>query len=177
MILQREATEVQDFDARGGGMIRHPQPAEVDAILALFDDEVRAGRMLPRQKDRVRRELDRWLVAEDGGEVVGCVSLVFFNGELAEVRSLAVRPDYRGQGLATELVRAAVALALELGRRRVLALTRAPRLFEKVGFRRDLVERFPEKVWLDCAPCPFRHACDEIALVYSPPNETPEAPA
>ncbi len=175
MILQRDATEEWAFGARGGSMIRHPEPEEVDTILALFDDEVRAGRMLPRQKDRVLRELDRWLVAEDGGAIVGCVSLVFFNGELAEVRSLAVRPDHRGRGLATELVRAAVEMALQLGRRRVLALTRAPRLFEKVGFRRDLVEHFPEKVWLDCAPCPFRDACDEIALVYPPARGTPEA--
>lgn len=148
-------------------IIRHPHAYEVTPILELFADEVRAGRMLPRTPEMVTEALDRWLVAEIDGQIVGCVSLVFFNGHLAEVRSLAVHPAYRGRGLGSDLVRAAVDLARQFKRTQVLALTRAAHLFEGVGFKRDMVTNYPEKVWLDCAPCPFRHACDEVALIYT----------
>jgi amino-acid N-acetyltransferase len=147
-------------------MIRPARSEEVDAIISLFDDEVRAGRMLPRSPQSIRARLDDWRVAERCGEIVGCVSLVYFNAALCELRSLAVHPDCRGQGLAGDLIAAALDMARENGRRRVLALTRAVSVFERAGFKRDDVRHFPEKVWHDCAPCPFRAACDEVALIY-----------
>jgi len=146
-------------------IIRHPHPHEVETIRALFAADVAAGLMLPRSSEQILQHLDDWLVAEEEGQVVGCVSLVYFNGSLAEVRSLAVRPDRRGRGIGSQLVEAALALARRRGVRRVLTLTRAAALFERLGFVRDTVGNFPEKVWRDCAPCPFRHRCDEIALV------------
>jgi len=154
-------------------IIRHPYPHEVETIRGLFAAEVAAGLMLPRSPEQILRHLGDWLVAEEEGQIVGCVSLVFFNGTLAEVRSLAVRSDQRGRGIGSRLVEAAVRQAQERGVRRVLALTRAAGLFERLGFVRDAVDNFPEKVWRDCAPCPFRHRCDEIALVLElMPGET-----
>jgi argininosuccinate lyase/amino-acid N-acetyltransferase len=50
--------------------------------------------------------------------------------------------------------------------RRVLTLTRAAYLFEKLGFQEKAIEEFPLKVRRDCRPCPFRHCCDEVALLY-----------
>ena len=81
-------------------IIRHPYPEEVEAVRALFDDEVRAGKMLPRSAESIFAQLHDWLVAEEDGQIVGCVSLVFFNDSLCEVRSLAVHPAYRGSGIA-----------------------------------------------------------------------------
>lgn len=146
---------------------RTPRPDEVDAMLALFSDEVAAGRMLPRNADRARENLDDWLVAVEGGRIVGCVSLVAYNGTLSELRSLAVHPSARGRGLGRQLIRAALDLARARGVPRVLALTRAVKLFEQCGFRRTLVANFPEKVWRDCEPCPLKEMCDEVALVYN----------
>jgi amino-acid N-acetyltransferase len=147
-------------------IIRHPYPEEVEAVRDLFDDEVRAGRMLSRSADDISAHLADWLVAEEAGQVIGCVSLVHFKAALSEVRSLAVHPAYRGRGIASQLVKAALNMACKRGTRRVLALTRAVHLFEQLGFRRDAVAHFPEKVWQDCAPCPFRSACDETTLIF-----------
>ncbi|NLX10912.1 MAG: GNAT family N-acetyltransferase [Chloroflexi bacterium] len=147
-------------------IIRHPQPGEVDAILALFEEEVHAGRMLPRTPENVRAGIEDWLVAERYGQVIGCASLVAFNQELCELRSLAVAPACRGQGIAGQLIAAVVQMARERGFRQVLTLTRAPGLFERVGFRRDFVANYPEKVWRDCTLCPFQANCDEVALLY-----------
>ncbi|MBN1312964.1 MAG: GNAT family N-acetyltransferase [Anaerolineae bacterium] len=146
--------------------IRTPQETEIDAILKLFEYEVRAGKMLPRYPDKIRKELDNWLVATDGDHVVGCVSLVFFDDDLCEVRSLAVDRAYRGHGLGSDLVKAAVQMAAGRGMHRVLSLTRAVSLFERLDFHQADVACFPEKVWRDCEPCPFRDCCDEVALVY-----------
>jgi N-acetylglutamate synthase-like GNAT family acetyltransferase len=147
-------------------IIRHPSLDEVDPIIALFEDEVRAGKMLPRSPESIRDSLNNWLVSAIDGQVIGCVSLVYFNPSLCEVRSLAVHPDHRGNGYAVQLVESALEMAREQGVKQVLTLTRAPRVFERIGFRRDFVANFPEKVWRDCTPCPFRLACDEVALIY-----------
>lgn len=148
-------------------IIRHPSLDEVDTIIALFEDEVRAGKMLPRSRENICNSLSNWLVAEIDGEIIGCVSLVYFNPSLCEVRSLAVHPNHRGNGIAGKLVESALEMAREQGAKQVLTLTRAPRVFERLGFQRDFVANFPEKVWRDCTPCPFRMACDEVALIYT----------
>jgi N-acetylglutamate synthase-like GNAT family acetyltransferase len=146
---------------------------DIHAMLELFAAEVRAGRMLPRNPGEVRANLGNWLVAEQDDALVGCVSLVFFDEgksqhdlALCEVRSLAVSPELRGNGLGSALISAALDLAEERGAARVLALTRSVSLFENLGFYRSLVTMFPEKVWRDCRPCPLRHRCDEVALLY-----------
>jgi N-acetylglutamate synthase-like GNAT family acetyltransferase len=146
--------------------IRAPRASEVRTLVALFEEEVHAGRMLPRSPHEIRARLGDWRIACDGERIVGCASLVFFNAELCEVRSLAVDPAYRGNGLGASLVLAVIGLARERGMQRVLTLTRAAPVFERLGFRREIVGNFPEKVWRDCAPCPLRERCDEIALVY-----------
>jgi amino-acid N-acetyltransferase len=149
-----------------GVAIRVPHIHEIDMILRIFESEVRAGKMLPRSPEAIRQRIDDWLVVTVNGHIAGCVSLVFFNEELCEVRSLAVDTAYRGQGLGGLLIKMAIRLAEERGMRRVLTLTRATPVFERLGFKLDLVRNFPEKVWKDCVPCPLRERCDEVALVY-----------
>ncbi|MBI5959923.1 MAG: GNAT family N-acetyltransferase [Chloroflexi bacterium] len=147
-------------------LIRQPRVDEIDAVRALFDDEVRAGRMLPRRAEDIRARLGDWLIAEEDGQVIGCVSLVIFNETVCELRSLAVSPLCRGRGIGGELINAVLELARKRGLQQVLALTRAVPVFERMGFRHDFVSNFPDKVWRDCAPCPFKNACDEVALVF-----------
>src|SRR5689334_9332452 len=130
-----------------GVAIRTPHIHEIDIILRIFESEVRAGKMLPRSPEVIRQQIDDWRVITVDGHIAGCVSLVFFNNELCEVRSLAVDPAHRGQGLGSMLIKAAIRLAEERGMRRVLTLTRATPVFERLGFTLDVVHNFPEKVW------------------------------
>ncbi len=155
------------FNHPDKAVIRPAQVDEIGDILMLFEEEVRAGRMLPRNPDNMVAGIHDWLVAEAGDQIVGCVSLVFFNDELCEVRSLAVHSDRRGNGLGGDLIAAAIELARTRNMHRVLTLTRSLGVFERAGFVRDEVHNFPEKVWRDCGPCPFRERCDEVALIYS----------
>jgi N-acetylglutamate synthase-like GNAT family acetyltransferase len=166
MQAELTATKIYSQLASGAITLRTAQTAEIQAMLNLFEEEVRAGRMLPRNPNEVRAHIDDWIVAVDGEQVVGCVSLVFYNDSLCEIRSLAVDPERRGLGMGVALVEAALELARERGMRRVLTLTRAAYLFEKLGFQEKSIEEFPLKVRRDCRPCPFRHCCDEVALLY-----------
>ena len=147
--------------------IRNTLEKDIPAILALFNAEVAAGRMLPRSKENLTVTLPLWRVATIDEEIIGCVSLVFFNSSLCEIRSLAVAEGYRMIGLGKKLIESAMELAQGYDATTVFALTRAPWVFERLGFKRTLIKKFPEKVWQDCKPCPFINKCDEIAVYFN----------
>ncbi len=47
----------------------------------------------------------------------------------------------------------------------LLALTRKPTFFQKLGFVAAERQQFPLKVWADCVRCPRQNCCDEVAVV------------
>jgi GNAT superfamily N-acetyltransferase len=86
------------------------------------------------------------LVAELGGEVVAVCQLLVFRhlqtrgGLCAEIESVHVHPEQRGQGIGTSLVREAVARARACGCYRVqltsnMARPDAHRFYARLGFR------------------------------------------
>ena len=97
--------------------------------------------------------------------MIGIGSLLVMSPTLAEVRSLAVLPQYRALGAGAAIVGGIVEQARRRGFPTVFALTRAVGFFERLGFSVTVKERFPEKVWRDCVICPLQHACDETAVV------------
>ena len=93
------------------------------------------------------------------------LSLKIYSGELGEIAALAVHPAYQGAGLGRALAQAVIAEARAAGLDELLALTRKPAFFLALGFLPSERERFPLKVWADCARCPRQNCCDEIAVV------------
>ncbi len=148
----------------GPVIVRRADAADVDAIVAIVAENARQGHLLPRSAENIRASLPTWQVAEVDGQVVGIGSLLVMSPVLAEVRSLAVLPSHRALGVGAALVRGIVAEARRQGFPTVFALTRAVGFFLKLGFHVTEKERFPEKVWRDCAICPLQHACDETAV-------------
>jgi len=147
--------------------IRSAVATDLPAIVRLVNDHARRGEVLPRSALSIRDTLNDWLVGEDeAGRIVACVSLLYYSSVLAEVRSLAVLDDVKGQGWGSALVKAIMAQARHRQVPKLFALTRAVPFFEKVGFSITTKERFPEKVWGDCYICPVKHRCDETAVVF-----------
>ena len=137
--------------------------APMEILMAPF---VATGDLLPRSNYDLCRHIKEYLVAEArDGDLVGCGSLKIYSRDLAEVAGLAVRRDQQGAGVGRALMDALVAEARASGIAEVLALTRKPAFFLKLGFQASEKEHFPLKVWADCARCPRQNCCDEIAVV------------
>jgi N-acetylglutamate synthase-like GNAT family acetyltransferase len=92
-------------------------------------------RLFPKQL--VQRNLPRvpsFLIAEIGGKLVGCCALQVYSKRLAEVRTLAVHPDFQDCGVASKLVEGCKQRALDRGVRELIAVTSQTSFFERLGF-------------------------------------------
>ena len=137
--------------------------AQLETLIAPY---VATGDLLPRSNYDLCRHIKEYVVAEaPGGSIVGCGSLKVYSQTLGEIAGLAVHPDAQGSGVGRALMETLVAEARASGLSEVLALTRKPAFFLKLGFLPSEKEHFPLKVWADCARCPRQNCCDEIAVV------------
>lgn len=144
--------------------IRRARDADIPQMLQVMEPFVKTGDLLPRTAAHLAREIERYVVATDGDRVVGTGALKPYSPDLAEVIALAVEPAYQGQGVGRLMVENLLKVAAELGIGEVFALTRRPGFFYRLGFTLASKERFPQKVWFDCARCPRQHSCDEVAV-------------
>lgn len=135
-------------------------PAIQNLILLYTED----GQMLFRSLEEVQQNIITFLVCEKDGQLVGACSLKNDWKPLLEVRSLAVHPRYKRQGIGTALVEGCVEEALENSAETLFVLTYATALFSKLGF--EVVEKnsLPLKIWNDCQTCLHRDNCDETAM-------------
>ncbi|HPI72751.1 MAG TPA: N-acetyltransferase [bacterium] len=150
-------------------LFRRARIKDVNDITELINHYAKLGDMLSRSHMQVYSQLRDYYVAVDGDRVVGCGALNIIWDNLAEVRSLAIAPDYVGQGLGREIVNRLLADAADLALPQVFTLTYKPVFFEKVGFTRVDKKELPHKVWKDCIHCPKFPDCDEVALVKNIP--------
>ena len=144
--------------------LRTARFADVPQLERLMAPFVASGDLLPRSNYDLCRHVKEYLVAEVDGAVVACAALKVYSQTLAEIAALAVREDQQGRGHGRALVEALLAQARDAGLVEVLALTRKPAFFTRLGFVAAQREHFPLKVWADCARCPRQHCCDEVAV-------------
>lgn len=154
-------------------VIRPARVEDVDAMRELIDRYAADDRMLSRSREFLIEHIRDFVVAENDGAFMGCCALAVLTPELAEIRSLAVRPDAGGRGIGKALVDACVGEARRLGLRRVFALTLVPTFFERCGFTLTSLGHLPEKSASECPVCPKRSACDEHAMLLHLDGSTP----
>ena len=95
----------------------------------------RLVRMFPRQLAQTNLPgLASFFVAEHAGELIGCCALQIYSKRMAELRSLAVHPDFQDRGVASILVRRCAQRARERSIREVFAVTSQAAFFERLGF-------------------------------------------
>jgi amino-acid N-acetyltransferase len=109
--------------------------------------------------------LREFTVAVDQDKVIGVGSLHIIWEDLAEIRALAVAPDYANKGIGRGLVCNFIKEARELAIPRVFALTYQDGFFEKCGFKVIEKDSLPTKVWKECVNCPKFPNCEEIAVI------------
>ena len=115
--------------------VRPARPADVRAINGLVEPMTHEGILLGKDLVAYYEAVQEFLVAVDaGGEIIGCGALHVMWVDLAEVRTLAVRPDHRGTGVGHRMLTALLARAAQLGLRRVFCLTFEVDFFARHGF-------------------------------------------
>ena len=103
---------------------------------------------------------------------LGCGALHLYGPHLAEVRSIVLYPEARGQGAGGALLRALLAESQDHGVATTCLFTRLPEFFERYGFRVAERNAMPDKIYKDCQACPRLYACDEVAMVTGPLPQT-----
>lgn len=131
-------------------------PGDYDGIVGLLNE---AG--LPT--DGLSPSLPNALVARDlEGSLAGCVALEVY-GQVALLRSLAVSPARRGQGLGERLTAEAMKLAAGAGVRDVYLLTEtAGGFFPRFGFAAESRSLAPQALG---ASAEFQSACPASATL------------
>ena len=114
--------------------VRPSTMSDLDDIYDFIQPFVDAGRLLPRTLDELEGLIPTGFVAIADGEVVGFVALEIYSRKLAEIRSLCVSSEYRGQGIGKRLTLACVDLARRQKIFEVMAITSTDDFFRSCGF-------------------------------------------
>jgi amino-acid N-acetyltransferase len=144
------------FTRDGVGTLITPTPLEtirsatiddVGGILNLIEPLEREGTLVRRSRELLEMEVDRFLVLESDGMILGCVALYPFPEEkAAEMACLAVQPEFRRRGLGDRLLEAAQTLARKKRMKALFVLTtRAEHWFEERGFVETKPEALPRR--------------------------------
>ena len=128
-----EALDAASVAQCRGLFVEYQQGLGVSLCFQQFDQEL-AG--LPGGYERPRGRL---ILARVAGEPAGCVALRPLLPDVAEMKRLYVRADYRGMGLGRTLAECAIDEARALGYRTVKldtlpAMHDAQRLYAELGF-------------------------------------------
>ena len=157
-------------------VIRRAKVADTADILDLVNGLAADQVMLPRSPASIIENIRDFVVAEVGEHFGGCAALAVIWSDIAEVRSIAVAPEFRKLGIGRAMTERLLAEAEELGVGRVMAFTYVPDFFARLGFVVVDHASLPHKVFNDCLNCPKFHRCDEVAVLKEL-SETPDAPA
>ena len=115
-------------------VIRRARTQDVRGIRRLIDTYAAGRRLLSKATVALFEDVQEFWVAEAGGSVVGCGAVHVLWEDLAEVRTVAVDPDWHGRKIGHRLVGALLDTAREIGVRRVFVLTFETDFFASFGF-------------------------------------------
>ena len=158
----------------GGALVRPAKLQDAVDIFELVNSLSGDGTLLRRSYAEICENVRDFAVAESpivgdtGGIFLGCGALHLYGPHLAEVRSIVVKPEAKGQGAGGRLLRALIDEAENQGVVSVCLFTRIPDFFFHFGFRVADRTTLPDKIYKDCQACPRLYACDEVAMVRGP---------
>jgi amino-acid N-acetyltransferase len=114
--------------------VRRARTADVKAIRRLVDTYTEDRRLLSKATVTLYESVQEFWVAVAGDEVIGCGALHVMWEDLAEIRTVAVDPEFRGQKIGHRIVGELLEVARSLGVARVFCLTFETRFFGSFGF-------------------------------------------
>ena len=153
----------------GGAMVRQARLQDAVNIFELVNSLSGDGTLLRRNYAEICENVRDFFIAESqSGIFLGCGALHLYGPHLAEVRSIVVKPEAKGQGAGGRLLVGLLEEAEIQGVVSVCLFTRIPDFFFHFGFRIADRTTLPDKIYKDCQACPRLYACDEVAMVRGP---------
>jgi amino-acid N-acetyltransferase len=153
----------------GGAVVRQAKLQDAVNIFELVNSLSGDGTLLRRSYAEICENVRDFFVAEsEAGIFLGCGALHLYGPHLAEVRSIVVKPEAKGQGAGGRLLLALLEEADVQGVVSTCLFTRIPDFFFHFGFRIADRTTLPDKIYKDCQACPRLYACDEVAMVRGP---------
>ena len=77
---------------------------DIPAVLHLINSYAAEGIMLPRTEFEISENIRDFTVVYAGSHLLGCGALHFYTPTSGEIRSLAVAPEAKGQGVGVLLI-------------------------------------------------------------------------
>jgi amino-acid N-acetyltransferase len=115
-------------------VVRPARTSDVRTIRSLVDTYAPDRRLLSKATVTLYEGVPEFIVGELDGEVVACGAVHVMWEDLAEVRTVAVDPALRGQGVGGRLLDSLLERARDLGVKRVFCLTFETSFFGRHGF-------------------------------------------
>ncbi len=147
-------------------LVRKARLQDATNIYELVNSLSSDGTLLRRVFAEICENVRDFTIAEsETGRFLGCGALHLYGPHLAEVRSIVVKPEAQGQGVAGQLLAALLEESEEHQIGCVCLFTRIPEFFSRHGFA-VVTERamLPDKIYKDCQSCPRLYRCDEVAM-------------
>ncbi len=147
---------------------RQAKFSDVEEIYNLIAGYASQGIMLPKPHNVLYETIREFIVAEEIStkKIIGTGALHLTWNELAEVRSMAIQPEYKRHGIGAEIVKKLLEEGKEVGVKKFFTLTYSSEFFQSLGFKTTTKESLPHKIWKECIECPKFANCDEIAMIY-----------
>ncbi len=125
---------------------RHAQIDDVGAILQLIEPLEAEGILVRRNRELLEIEIDRFIVFEHDGIMIGCAALYPFPQEgICELACLAIHPAYRNQGHGNHLLKTIEEMTVSQGHSKLFVLTtHATHWFIEHGFKEASLADLPQ---------------------------------
>lgn len=154
------------------------RPAGFEDAQAIFDLIKQYPReLLPRPIGDIVQNIDRFIVCESRGRIVGCAAWKILpeigspQRPSVEIQSLAVARRLSRCGIGKALVRGTIDRIRPLHAAQIIVLTFAPDFFKQMGFRPIAKRRLMHKIYMGCINCSKYHdplTCPEMAMTMTP---------
>jgi amino-acid N-acetyltransferase len=114
--------------------IRSAKTTDVRAITEIAQPLIEKRILLGKELVEIYESIQEFVVAEQGGKVIGFGALHVMWEDLAEVRTLAVAEGVKRKGIGAAMLAELISRAERLGVRRVFCLTFEEEFFKAHGF-------------------------------------------
>jgi amino-acid N-acetyltransferase len=132
---------------QGLDSLRQATIADIGGLLALIEPLEAKGVLVRRPRELLEREIDRFVVAEHDGAIIGCAALYPFPSTAAgELACLAVHPDFRRDGYGAAIAAEIEQRAGGAGLKRLFVLTtKSAHWFVERGYVKASVDDLPDE--------------------------------